>query len=123
MMDNQNSGIPPLSGESVGSVKKTRRASNTPRGDKVIIDSLIEEALRQHPHLMRERKYREDCAQAVIDVLSEFLSSYILIGYDFSGTPIRIVSAKNGMEADAIANALQRYIAMSQFGDMGDRNV
>ena len=43
--------------------------------------------------------------------------NYILIGYDFQGTPIKIIKANTGMEADALMSALQKFIINVQLGN------
>ena len=83
------------------------------------IRTLIRDALDAHIIQSKNRVYKEECAKAVVNVLSEFLQSYILIGYDFEGTPMRITAAHNNMEADALAQAVQKYLI--QMGDGYDK--
>lgn len=114
--DNNSSEFANLSGGS--EKKKTRKKQpSVTSGEQKLLNALIKDALMQNATVNKERMYKEECAQAVIAVLSEFLTSYMLIGYDFEGTPIRIVSAKTGMDADALAQAVQRYIMMSHLGN------
>lgn len=75
-----------------------------------IINNLIKDALETVVHESKEKVYKEDCANAVIAVLAEFLRNYILIGYDFEGTPIKIINAHNGLEADALVSAMQKFM-------------
>jgi len=116
MKKNNNSEFANLSGgaESKRSRKKQHEVSAS---EQKLLNALIKDALMQNATANKERMYKEECAQAVIAVLSEFLQSYMLIGYDFQGTPIRIVSARTGLDADALAQAVQRYIMMSHLGD------
>jgi hypothetical protein len=99
---------------------KSKKTSKVLSTDQQMLNALIKDALKQQATQGKERMYKEECAQAVIAVLGEFLSSYMLIGYDFEGTPIRIISAKTGMDADALAHAVQRYIMMSHLGNDND---
>lgn len=123
MKKRQNSKSAGLSGAAVSASTKTKNTAKdklTP-DERQVLNVLIHEALMQQAAHGKEKMYKEECAQAVIATLSEFLASYMLIGYDFEGTPIRIVSAKTGMEADALAHAVQNYIMMSHFNN--DNNL
>jgi hypothetical protein len=114
--DNNNSEFTSLSGDSNN--KKTRKSPlKETSNEQKLLNALIKEALSKNVTVNKERMYKEECAQAVVAVLGEFLASYMLIGYDFEGTPIRIVSAKTGMDADALAQAVQRYIMMSHLSN------
>lgn len=84
--------------------------------DAKLINALIQESLNNLAAENKAKLYREECAQAVIAVLAEFLQNYILIGYDFDGTPIKIIKANNGMETDALMSALQKFAINVQFG-------
>lgn len=112
MKNNNSTEFANLSGDAEGKKSRKRQPKVVPDEQK-LLNTLIKDALIKNVAVSKERMYKEECAQAVIAVLSEFLTSYMLIGYDFEGTPIRIVSAKTGMDADALAQAVQRYIMMS----------
>jgi len=115
--DNNNSSeFASLTGNSDDKTPRKKQPKATSAEQK-LLNALIKDALTQNANANKERMYKEECAQAVIAVLSEFLASYMLIGYDFEGTPIRIVSAKTGMDADALAQAIQRYVMMSHLGN------
>lgn len=50
----------------------------------------------------------------------EFLNSFILIGYNFKGEPVSIISAHNQQEADSLGTLLNKFIfnnAKDSFGD------
>lgn len=98
-------------------VPKKKQTHKPSSFEQKLLNSLIEDALSQQVSTNKARKVKEEAAQAVIAVLSEFLSSYIIIGYDFDGTPIRVVCAKTGRDSDALAQALQRYIMTSHFNN------
>lgn len=114
--DNNSSEFVNLSGNS-DNKKPRKKQTRVTSSEQKLLNALIKDALLQNVTVNKERMYKEQCAQAVIAVLSEFLASYMVIGYDFEGTPIRIVSAKTGMDADALAQAIQRYIMTSHLGN------
>jgi hypothetical protein len=97
--------------------KKQKTASTDQQSvDARIISNLIKESLNKLAEDSKAKMYKEECAQAVIAVLAEFLQNYILIGYDFEGTNIKIVKANNSLEADALLTALQKFVMQMQFG-------
>lgn len=98
--------------------RKSQKAQPTAQqlADAKLINALIQESLNNLAAENKTKMYKEECAEAVIAVLAEFLQNYILIGYDFEGTPIKIVKANSGMEADALMSALQKFMINLQFG-------
>lgn len=96
---------------SSGSNKKSK-AKQKPRASKDIND-VIRDALTSYLMDSNGKIYKEDCAKAVSSTLQEFLQAFILVGYDFQGTPIRIVHAHNGQEADALTCAMQKFMMSS----------
>ena len=97
--------------------KKSKQLSPEQMVEARIINNLIKETLQAVAQENHAKLYKEDCAHAVMAVLAEFLQSYILIGYDFDGTPIKIVNAHSGMEADALLSALQKFMINIHTGD------
>ena len=58
------------------------------------------------PRLQKEKLN----AQIMADFMSEYLSSYILIGYTVDGKPVRVTMARTPQDYDALSTSLQRYI-------------
>jgi hypothetical protein len=56
-----------------------------------------------------------------LDVLSsqilEFLNCFILIGYNFNGEPVTIISAHNQQEADSLGSLLNKFVFNSREKD------
>jgi hypothetical protein len=96
------------SGSNAPKRKKDKTLTSQQMLEATVINSLIKDALAAVVLESKEKMYKEDCAKAVISVLAEFLRTYILIGYDFEGTPIKIINAHNGLEADALVSAMQK---------------
>lgn len=112
----------PLQTSESGSLSgtKPKRQSKKTTTDKlaehlintVIADSLTAKAQEKNRHM-----YKEKCASAVINTVDEFLRSYILVGYDFDGTPIKIIQAHSGMEADALKTSMEEFMFNLHGGD------
>ena len=58
-----------------------------------------------------------------LDVLNsqilEYLNSFILLGYNFNGEPISMISAHNQQEADSLGTLVNKFIFNNQ-KDSGD---
>lgn len=83
------------------------------------INELIKSALSEHLSIFDKggRKYKQQCAEAVAGVMSEFLKNYILVGYDFEGNPVSVICAHNALEADALSSAVQKlFLSASRIG-------
>ena len=58
------------------------------------------------PRLQKEKLN----AEIMANFMSEYLSSYILIGYTVDGKPVRVTMARTPQDYDALSTSLQRYI-------------
>lgn len=76
-------------------------------------DSIIKDALSNYLKNNNDKIYKEDCARAAAATLQEFMQAFVLMGYDFQGTPIKIIHAHNGQEADALSCAMQKFMMQS----------
>ena len=54
---------------------------------------------------------------ALAALVSEYLSPFIILGYDIKGNPANIIHAKNQMDADALSAAVNRFILNSVKND------
>lgn len=70
---------------------------------------LIEEALKIKVKDTKEFKDHRELADTLGPVISEFLDSFIVVGYDFDGTPISFQGAKNTQQKDALDTLFLRY--------------
>ena len=54
--------------------------------------------------------------QSLVTLISEYLSAFIIIGYDVSGESVNLVHATNQMDADALSAAINKFIIHSIHG-------
>jgi len=73
---------------------------------------IIEKALKFNLQEKKTFKKRKDLASRVGSILSEYLDSYILLGYDFDGRHLDIKSASTPMQAEALNSFLIKYFAI-----------
>lgn len=69
-------------------------------------EKLLYNALKEQASTNR---YSIECKAAIIDQLAEFLSCFILIGFDLNGDPIEITKSKTPQEGDALGMRLQKF--------------
>lgn len=73
---------------------------------------------------LREQLKERASNKADLDVLTsqilEFLNCFILIGYNFNGEPVSMISAHNQQEADSLGTLVNKFIFNSQKDNYGD---
>lgn len=74
--------------------------------DELLKSAMQEYAVRQHKHI----KDREELAQKVSSIISEYLGPFMLIGYDTKGQPFNIIQAHSQLDIDAITTAINKFI-------------
>jgi hypothetical protein len=82
--------------------------------DNTEIQDVIREALRT---IVTERgsvKKEEELIEAMVITCSEFMKSFIIMGYDLNDNAIQpIFYANSDMEADALSHYIQQYFVSS----------
>lgn len=98
--------------DALSSDNPRKNKTSKPKIDKEA-SNIIKDALLNYIKTNSSKFYKEDCAAAAAATLQEFLQAFIIIGYDFQGTPIKIIQAHNGQEADALSFAMQKFMMNS----------
>ncbi len=101
--------------ETSGTIPVSRSEEELPQ-----IESLIKQALQEMIHEKtkpgKPRKARDNM-DAMVNVCSEFMQSFIIMGYDMKHEPIEpIFYANTQLEADALSNYVQQFIIDSLRG-------
>lgn len=63
---------------------------------------------------LKEKNDKKVDLDALTNTLSEFLNCFIIIGYNFQGEPINVISAHNQQEADSLATLLNKMFMQSR---------
>tara|TARA_A100001201_G_scaffold62227_1_gene59152 strand:+ start:173 stop:478 length:306 start_codon:yes stop_codon:yes gene_type:complete len=72
---------------------------------------MVEKALKDNLKSRKSFKKRKDLANRLANILSEYLDSYILLGYDFSGKHLDIKAASTPQQIEALNSFLMKYFA------------
>ena len=77
--------------------------------EKNTLRDLIEEALKINIKNRNEFKDQKELADTLGPVMSEFLDSFIVVGYDFDGEPISFQGSKSSQQKDALDTLFLKY--------------
>lgn len=72
---------------------------------------MVERALKDNLKSRKSFKKRKDLANRLANILCEYLDSYILLGYDFSGKHLDIKAASTPQQKEALNSFLMKYFA------------
>ena len=99
---------------------KNKHSSNNKNKD--IFDPNANKEVKDLTHkalvsFLREQISEQTIQRKDIEVLTaqilEFLNSFILIGYNFEGKPVTLISAHNQQEADSLGALLNKFLINS----------
>jgi|TARA_R110000851_G_scaffold186014_1_gene335305 hypothetical protein len=82
-----------------------------PDDDEEELKELIELALKQNLKEKKQFKRRVDLTRRLATILSEYLDSYIMLGFDFSGRHVEIKAADTPQKVEALNSFLLKYFA------------
>lgn len=71
------------------------------------LELLIKDKLETH---IKRKKYDEQAANELQSILQEFLDCYIIVGYNFQGEPVNMLSVDNQQQADSLGTSLHRLM-------------
>jgi len=101
--------------------KKTRKRSPRKKSSlKKASEQLIQDALEAHLEYQAVRKstYKKDLL-FLTTVLDEYLDNFIVLGYDYQGESVQLVSASNQQQSDALGTAVHRFLMNNSKGASG----
>jgi 4-hydroxy-3-methylbut-2-enyl diphosphate reductase IspH len=90
------------------------KAQRTHKQDKKQVEELIRSAMQDF--LVRKSGLNLEKTknlQNLVSQISEYLSAFIIIGYDVSGESVNLVHATNQMDADALSAAINKFLIHS----------
>lgn len=79
--------------------------------DRSQINELLSESIQNYvSKIKKDVKDVEDAMELINNYVSEFLQSFLVVGYDMKGQPICIHHATTQMDADAINTLVNRIL-------------
>ena len=77
--------------------------------EKDPLSELLREALKINVENKKQYKTQTELLETVQAVTSEFLDSFIIVGYDFDGMPVAVEGASNAQQRDALETLFLKY--------------
>jgi len=87
------------------------KPDNSKKIQKGQVEDLIRSVMNDymmHHALSKSEKTKN--IQNLANLISEYLSAFVVIGYDMNGAPVSFIHAKNQMDADALSAAINRFL-------------
>lgn len=66
---------------------------------------------------MKQRVNNKKDLDALTSTVLEFLNCFILLGYNFEGEPVTMISAHNQQEADSLGTLINKFIYSKDAGE------
>lgn len=106
--------------EPVERKKPRKRATRKKSTIKKASEKLIQDALEAHLEYQaaRSASYKKDIL-FLSTILDEYLENFIVLGYDYSGESVQLVSATNQQQSDALGTAVHRFLMNNSKGAGG----
>tara|TARA_B100001093_G_scaffold495002_1_gene538993 strand:- start:1303 stop:1680 length:378 start_codon:yes stop_codon:yes gene_type:complete len=93
--------------------KHNRKAKKGDQGYE-IIRAALESHLVEYAKRKQDQKRNVDQLSTMIE---EYLSSFVLLGYNYDGDPVTIVSASTQQHSDSLSTLIQKFIINSNPGN------
>ena len=91
--------------------KKKEKKKEVPLQTNEQLVELIKDALIVQSRRQSQKRKTHDELEAMVSTCEEFMSSFIILGYDFSGNHVDpIIVAHNQQESDSLGAYLQKFI-------------
>ena len=105
-MDEDDADFESLSGYDLNKKPpKNRKSSDSKKYD--MIKSALESHLVEYARKKHTQKRDTELLKGTIE---EYLSSFVLLGYNYDGDPVQLVSASNQQQSDSLGTLLQKFI-------------
>lgn len=93
--------------------KKKKTAKSKTNGDQryKLIRAALEEHLIEHA---RKTDKKRKALDEVTSTVEEFLDSFIILGYDYTGESVTMISANTQQQADSLSTLIQKFIVSTQ---------
>lgn len=92
--------------------KKVKKASSQiTKNEKAVIENLLRSAMQDYAVQFESKQMdKMELIDKIPAFLSEFLSAFLIIGYDMKGTPINLMHATSQKDGDALTAALNKFL-------------
>ena len=97
--------------DKINEFKTKLKSQDSARSD--LVRAALETHLMEYASKRTEQKLNLEELTCIIE---EFMDSFILLGYNYDGEPLTLVSASTQQQADSLSTLLQKFIVTSGQG-------
>ena len=95
--------------------KPRRKPIRKPRKSKLTrheaAELLVKSALQDHlEHLAIKKMNEQKDMDMLGGIVEEYLDNFIILGYDYKGESVQLISASNQQQADALGTSIHRFL-------------
>lgn len=87
--------------------KESKTSSELSDGSSLDIKTILKAALQAHSENHQRRTVSD--TDALVATIEEFLSAFLIIGYNFNGDYISIANTKSQKDTDSLVTAVSRF--------------
>jgi hypothetical protein len=95
--------------------RKTNKQQKLSKLEQEIVEAAIKESLSVSTRKQQKEKIFD--MNRIGNHISEYLDTFILLGYDLSGMPVRIVHTNNPKDVDSLSALTSNFITEQLNGD------
>lgn len=83
-------------------------------------EDLIRDALESHLeyHAVKNINSKKDL-HFLTSVIDEYLENFLILGYDYEGESVQLISASNQQQSDALGTSVHRFLMQNLKGGAG----
>lgn len=107
MSDDEEADFESLSGYEHDSNSGKKRQSKTKPEKYDMIKAALETHLIDYA---RKRHNQKRNTELLTSTIEEYLSSFVLLGYNYDGDPVTLVSASTQQQSDSLGTLIQKFI-------------
>jgi len=102
--------------------KKKKSSAEASAPEDLNVKELLQEVLKVRINESKENKKVVDMHMALVSTIGEFLTSFMIIGYDNEGNPLALTKATTPLHSDALHSLLMKFfsIHMNKFNQNFD---
>ena len=91
--------------------KNKKSSSQMTKSEKAMIENLLRSAIQDYAVQFENKQIdKAELLDKIPSFLSEFMSAFLIIGYDMKGAPVNIMHAVSQKDGDALTAALNKFL-------------
>jgi len=98
-------------------VRRPKRKAKKPTRSRDLAEQLVKNALEDHMEYLATKRLKDERDIGMLSsIIEEYLENFIILGYDYKGDSIQLISANSQQQADALGTSIHRFLIKNSFG-------